>query len=51
MTLELDDAIEGGSGPDLELYFQGEVSDEYDYSDTISSSIANPLENRGFSIF
>jgi len=48
MELELDDYATGDSGPDLELYFQGEISAEYDYSGS-SSSITEPLESRGLS--
>jgi hypothetical protein len=51
MNLELDDLIEGGSGPDLELFFQAEISDEYDYSSSSSMSITTPLENRIFNLF
>jgi len=45
--LELDDLLEGGSGPDAELYFQGEIADEFDYSDLATSDI-RPLSNRVF---
>ncbi len=47
MELELEDEY-GSSGPDLELYFQGELADEYDYSSS-SYSITAPLEKRDLS--